>query len=243
MIINGLLTLACLLIPIGAEAGNQQNEQAYQQGRISSDGIGKYYMGREISHVMGHLGAGWLERPSREQEERTDLLLSNMGLKPTDVVVDLGAGTGYFSFPMATQVPQGKVLAVDIQGEMLDIIEQRKATQNISNIETIIATETQPNIPHDSTDIVLMVDAYHEFSYPKEVMQGVVTGLKPGGRVALVEYRGEDRNVPIKRLHKMTEKQAKKEMQAVGLTWIKTDNYLPQQHVMIFQKPYAPLNK
>ena len=203
----------------------------------SRDGTGKLYMGREISHVMGHLGAGWLERPSREREERTDLLIQNMGLKDTDSVVDLGAGTGYFSFPIAQQLSAGKVLAIDIEPEMLKRIEQRKKVSGIQNIETVLASKTNPNIPADSVDVVLLVDAYHEFSQPREVMAAVSRGLKPGGRVILVEYRGEDRKVPIKRLHKMTQQQAKKELNAVGLRWQRTDQYLPQQHVMVFTKP------
>jgi ubiquinone/menaquinone biosynthesis C-methylase UbiE len=237
MVITFLITMALMLSPAVILADGHNTESHYQAGPASQDGIGKFYMGREISHIMGHLGAGWLERSTREQEERTDLLVENMNLKPTDVVVDLGAGTGYFSFPMARRLTRGKLLAVDIQPEMLTLIQQGKEQLNIDNIQTILATETQANIPIGSADVVLLVDAYHEFSHPWEVMESVVKGLKSGGRIVLVEYRGEDRNVPIKRLHKMTQKQAKKEMQAVGLVWQQTDNYLPQQHVMIFVKP------
>jgi SAM-dependent methyltransferase len=227
------LTLALLNPPVSATT----DESHYQMITPSRDGTGKLYMGREISHVMGHLGAGWLERPSREREERTDLLIQNMGLKDTDSVVDLGAGTGYFSFPIAQQLSAGKVLAIDIEPEMLKRIEQRKTVSGIQNIETVLASKTNPNIPADSVDVVLLVDAYHEFSHPREVMAAVSRGLKPGGRVILVEYRGEDRKVPIKRLHKMTQQQAKKELNAVGLRWQRTDQYLPQQHVMVFTKP------
>ena len=227
------LTLALLNQPVSAAT----DEGHYQMVTPSRDGTGKLYMGREISHVMGHLGAGWLERPSREREERTDLLIQNMGLKATDSVVDLGAGTGYFSFPIAQQLSAGKVLAIDIEPEMLKRIEQRKTVSGIQNIETVLASKTNPNIPADSVDVVLLVDAYHEFSHPREVMAAVSRGLKPGGRVILVEYRGEDRKVPIKRLHKMTQQQAKKELNAVGLRWQRTDQYLPQQHVMVFTKP------
>jgi SAM-dependent methyltransferase len=227
------LTLALLNPPVSATT----DEGHYQMVTPSRDGTGKLYMGREISHVMGHLGAGWLERPSREREERTDLLIQNMGLKDTDSVVDLGAGTGYFSFPIAQQLSAGKVLAIDIEPEMLKRIEQRKTVSGIQNIETVLASKTNPNIPADSVDVVLLVDAYHEFSHPREVMAAVSRGLKPGGRVILVEYRGEDRKVPIKRLHKMTQQQAKKELNAVGLRWQRTDQYLPQQHVMVFTKP------
>jgi SAM-dependent methyltransferase len=227
------LTLALLNPPVSATT----DESHYQMITPSRDGTGKLYMGREISHVMGHLGAGWLERPSREREERTDLLIQNMGLKDTDSVVDLGAGTGYFSFPIAQQLSAGKVLAIDIEPEMLKRIEQRKTVSGIQNIETVLASKTNPNIPADSVDVVLLVDAYHEFSHPREVMAAVSRGLKPGGRVILVEYRGEDRKVPIKRVHKMTQQQAKKELNAVGLRWQRTDQYLPQQHVMVFTKP------
>ena len=232
-----VIALAVLLTHIEASADSRADEAYYQVGTASRDGIGKFYMGREISHVMGHRGSKWLERPTREQEERTDLLVSNMDLRPTDVVIDLGAGTGYFSFPLARQLALGKVLAIDIQPEMLSIIEERKARERTENIETLIGTPTNPRIPDSSADVVLLVDAYHEFSHPREVMEGVASGLKRGGRLVLVEYRGEDAKVPIKRLHKMTQQQAKNEIQSVGLKWLKTDNYLPQQHVMTFIKP------
>lgn len=237
MIINIIMTLALVFVPAQTQADSHNTESYYELGTASRDGIGKFYMGREISHVMGHLGADWLERPTREQEERTDLLLQKLSINTTDDVADLGAGTGYFSFPIARQVPAGRVLAVDIEPEMLRLIEQRKLADGIENIDTILASETDPNIPAASVDVVLLVDAYHEFSHPREVMGAVVKGLRPGGRVVLVEYRGEDRTVPIKRLHKMTQQQAKKEMSAVGLQWQRTDRYLPQQHVMIFTKP------
>jgi SAM-dependent methyltransferase len=236
MFITTLITLALFLAPTQILGNTKNNESYYQIGDASRDGIGKFYMGREISQVMGHLGAGWLERPKREREERTDLLLKHLSLKATDYVVDLGAGTGYFSFPIAVHLTAGKVLAVDIEPEMLRLIEQRKSDEGIENIDTILASELSPNIPNASVDVVLLVDAYHEFSHPREVMAGVVKGLKPGGRVVLVEYRGEDNRVPIKRLHKMTQQQAKKEMSVVGLQWLRTDDYLPQQHVMIFSK-------
>jgi SAM-dependent methyltransferase len=237
MIVTIFITMALILAPAQIQADLGNNESYYELGEASRDGIGKFYMGREISHVMGHLGAGWLERPDREREERTDLLLQNLALKATDHVADLGAGTGYFSFPIAQQVGTGKVLAVDIEPEMLRLVEQRKLVDGVDNIDTVLANERSPNIPNASVDVVLLVDAYHEFSYPREVMAGVVKGLKPGGRVVLVEYRGEDSSVPIKLLHKMTQRQAIKEMSAVGLQWLRTDDYLPQQHVMVFTKP------
>lgn len=232
-----LSALTGLVAPASALGDNHETEPYYQTGSASRDGIGKFYMGREISHVMGHLGARWLERPMREREERTDVLLEKLSLKTTDHVADLGAGTGYFSFPIARKVSAGKVLAIDIEPEMLRLIERRKSEDNVDNIDTVLADKTHPNIPAGSVDLVLLVDAYHEFSHPREVMRGVVQGLKPGGRVVLVEYRGEDRTVQIKRLHKMTQQQAKKELAAVGLHWLRTDDYLPQQHVMIFTKP------
>ncbi|MEM1154665.1 MAG: methyltransferase domain-containing protein, partial [Pseudomonadota bacterium] len=146
-----------------AEAGLTAPNEAYQFGPASSDGIGKFYMGREISLVMGHLGAGWLERPTRVQEERTDLLLEMLDLKPGDIVADIGAGTGYFSLPMADMVGEnGRILAVDIEPLMLAIIEERMIEENVSNIELVLATEKNPSLPDSKLDAVLMVDAYHE---------------------------------------------------------------------------------
>jgi SAM-dependent methyltransferase len=210
----------------------------YEQRQIHSpDGIGKYYMRREIAKVMGHTGAGWLERPSRETEEQPSKVVNLLNLQPDDVVADIGAGTGYLSFRIAPLLPKGKVLAVDIQPEMLEIIELFKQEKNITNIEPILATLTNPNLPSASVDLALMVDAYHEFAYPQEVMQEIVKALKPGGRVVLVEYRGENPFIMIKKLHKMTQKQVRQEMQAVGLVWRETKNLLPQQHLIVFKKP------
>lgn len=209
----------------------------YQSRTIHSpDGIGKFYLGREIAKVMGHTEALWLERPSREAEEQPQQLVDALNLKPSDVVADIGAGTGYFSFRMARQLPKGKVLAVDIQPEMLDMISFLKQENHISNIEPILGIVTNPNLPANSVNLALMVDAYHEFSHPNEMMQGIVRALKPGGRVVLVEYRRENPFIPIKALHKMTQNQARKEMQAVGLQWLETKSFLPSQHVMIFEK-------
>lgn len=212
-------------------------DDVYEYGPASRDGIGKFYMGREISHVMGHLGAMWLERPEREREERTDLLIASLPIDEDDVVADIGAGTGYFSFPIGERLPEGRVLAVDIQQEMLDIIEARKADGAPSNVETVLGTEVDPMLPESGVDLILIVDAYHEFSYPHEMGRAMAKALKPGGELVLIEYRGEDRSVPIKRLHKMTEAQAKREMAAVGLEWVRTEDFLPQQHFLVFRRP------
>jgi FkbM family methyltransferase len=158
-------------------------------------------------------------------------------LQPDSVVADIGAGTGYFSFPMAQRVPEGRVLAVDIQPEMLEIIAQRRAETGIDNVETVLGTVSDPGLPKAGVDLILLVDAYHEFSYPAEMGRAMAEALKPGGVLVLIEYRGEDPSVPIKPLHKMTEAQARREMAAVGLEWERTEDFLPQQHFMVFVKP------
>jgi ubiquinone/menaquinone biosynthesis C-methylase UbiE len=201
------------------------------------DGIGKFYMGREIAHVMGYQGAEWLERPERVEEERPDQVVEQMKLRSTDVVADVGAGTGYFSFRISRVVTQGKVFAVDIQPEMLAIIEKRKKQLMAENVVALRSTETDAKLPENSVDVALMVDVYHEFSFPREMMLSLVKALKPGGRVVQIEYRGEDPDVPIKRLHKMTVAQCRKEMAAVGLVWKETKGFLPQQHFMVYEKP------
>ena len=234
-----ILVIACFLLlnPINT-AKVSSSSTTYEQRLVHSpDGIGKFYMGREIAKVMGHTAAGWLERPSREAEEQPSQVVGALNLKPNYVVADIGAGTGYFSFRIATFIPVGKVLAVDIQPEMLDIIKFLKDEKQITNIEPVLATPTDPNLPPERVDLALMVDAYHEFEYPREMMQGILQSLKPGGRVVLVEYRGENPFIMIKGLHKMSQRQVRKEMQAVGLVWRETKNLLPQQHLMVFEKP------
>ena len=232
-----LVLCAAQLVAPPARAGDE-----YRYGQPSRDGTGKFYMGREIAQVMGHRGAGWLERPQREQEERTDLLLQLLALEPGDTVADIGAGTGYFALPMAAMVGElGRVLAVDIQPEMLAIVERRAGAGKVTNIVPVLATETDPNLPSGAVDVVLMVDAYHEFSHPREVMERVVVALSPQGRVVLVESRGEDRSVPIKPLHKMTVAQARREMAAAGLALEQVHDALPWQHVMVFRRTEQPL--
>jgi transglutaminase-like putative cysteine protease/ubiquinone/menaquinone biosynthesis C-methylase UbiE len=211
-------------------------EPIYGTCPASADGIGKTYMGREIAQVMGHQAADWLDRPEREIEEQPRVLIDSMELKGTDVAADIGAGTGYLSVRMARRLPKGKVLAVDIQPEMLELLSAKAKKLGVKNVEPLLGTTSDPKLPAAGVDVVLMVDAYHEFDQPREMMEGIVRGLRDGGRVVLVEYRGEDPKVPIKPHHKMTEAQAKKEMAAVGLTHVVTKEVLPWQHIMIFRK-------
>ena len=229
--VNRLAALAVMGMCIAAFAGD-----GYVATAPSRDGIGKSYMGREIARVMGHEAADWLNRSEREHEEGTNRLVPFLGLAPTDVVADVGAGTGYFSFRMSGVTPRGKVYAEDIQPEMLAIIKQRQAGGEGGNIVTVLGDVADPKLPANAIDLILIVDAYHEFSFPREMGEAMVRALKTGGRLALVEYRGEDPSVPIKELHKMSEDQAKKEMSALGLTWQRTDESLPWQHLMFFQK-------
>lgn len=201
------------------------------------DGIGKFYLGREIAQVMGHLGAGWLERPERDREEEPRKLMKALGLRDGMAVADIGAGTGYFTFPIAAQVgDKGKVYAVDIQDEMLTIIRQKAKAGGFKNVLAVKGKITDPKLPAEAVDLILLVDVYHEFSHPFEMTEAMVRALKPGGRLVFVEYRAEDPTVPIKPLHKMTEKQVKKEMEPHALSYIETLDVLPRQHIIFFEK-------
>lgn len=214
-------------------------QPAYESRGGDPDGIGRWYMGREIARVMGYQGAAWLERPERVVEERPDEVVARMALRPTDAVGDIGAGTGYFSFRLAAAAPEGRVYAVDVQPEMLDIIRRRRAELGAANVVEVQGSETDANLPDACCEAVLMVDVYHELAFPFEMMQSVVRALKPGGRLILIEYRGENPAIPIRRLHKMTEAQARREMEVVGLVWRETLGFLPTQHFMVFEKPDA----
>lgn len=218
---------------LGQETARKEN-YTYKNG--SRDGIGKWHMNREIAHVMGFQGMRWLERPEREKEENTTRLLENMNIKPNDAIADIGAGSGYHAFKMAKIASEGHVYAVDIQDKMLEAIRRKKAVDTISNISTITGTETNVNLFENSIDKVLLVDVYHEFNEPIKVIASIKKTMRPNGKLYLIEYRGEDANVPIKILHKMTEKQAVKEMKAAGLKLEQNIGNLPWQHCMVFVK-------
>ena len=211
-----------------------ENKYIFKEGDFN--GIGKWYMGREIAYVMGYQGIGWLERSEREKEENVSKLIKNMRIKSNDVIADIGAGSGYHAFRMASLAPNGLVYAVDIQTEMLMAIENKKTFSENSNIETILGTEKTVELPKNSVDKILMVDVYHEFSFPIEMIASMKSALKSNGELFLIEYRAEDPLVPIKTIHKMSEKQAIKEMEAAGFKLRKNIDNLPWQHCMIFVK-------
>ena len=208
------------------------------KARHDPNGIGKFYMDREIAYVMGHAAATWLERPEREEEENPKKLLEMLKLKDGDVVADIGAGSGYYTFRMSKLVgPKGKILAVDIQKEMLDIISDRMKKEGLKNIEPVMGAEADPKLKAESVDAILLVDVYHEFEYPHEMTDKMVAALKPGGRLIFVEFRLEDDKVPIKLVHKMTERQVIKEMaEFKDLKHAGTSDKLPWQHVITFEK-------
>ncbi len=232
-----LFIVPCTLSHAQVQAPIPKDSRYELRKEHDPDGIGKFYRGREIAQVMSHLGAGWLERPEREKEEHTSKLLPPLKIKPGDSVVDMGAGSGYYTFKLSDIVgAKGKVYAVDIQPEMLEIIGKRMKEKDVKNIELVRGTETDPKLPDNAIDLILMVDVYHEFSYPYEMTEAMVKSLKPGGRLVFVEFRLEDENVPIKVVHRMAEKQVKKEMEPFGLRFVETQKHLPWQHVVIFEK-------
>ncbi|EPR68166.1 class I SAM-dependent methyltransferase [Cyclobacterium qasimii] len=216
---------------VTAQTGND-----YSQKEPSRDGIGKVYMGREISHVMGFHGVAWLERESRSEEENTELTIANLPINESSKVADVGAGSGFYTFRIAARVPAGKVYAVDIQQEALNYIDNKAAEQKADNVITVLGTEKSPNLPENTLDLVIMVDVYHELAFPKEMLQNIKKSLKPTGKLLLIEYRGEDPKVAIKPLHKMTVKQVKKELEANGFKLTTNGQFLNIQHFLVFDK-------
>jgi ubiquinone/menaquinone biosynthesis C-methylase UbiE len=227
--------IGCLLLSFNIQA-QKLNLKVYINKKPSQDGTGKFYMGREIAQVMGFEGAAWLERDTREQEENTKRAISKMPIKATDGVADIGAGTGYYTFPIAARLAQGKVYAVEVQQSAIDYLKLRSKELKLSNVLVIKGDTTSPNLPENSIDFAFMVDVYHELAYPQEMLQAIKRALKPGGKLLLIEYRGEDPMVEIKPLHKMTVAQVNKELKANGFHLAAKENFLPIQHFLIYQK-------
>lgn len=235
-IATGILVCIGLLCICSCKGQTKETTGDYEYKAGSRNGIGKWYKGREIAHVMGFQGMSWLERSEREEEENTSKLLQNMNIKPGDTIADIGAGSGYHVFKMAPMVDNGLVYAVDIQPEMLAAMAAKKEEGNSKNIVLVQGSEESINLPENSVDKVLLVDVYHEFNYPLEMIQSIKNAMRSDSELYLIEYRGEDASVPIKELHKMTEAQAVKEMKAAGLSLKRNINNLPWQHCMVFVK-------
>ena len=194
-------------------------------------------MGRQIAYVMSHFGIDWLERQEREMEENTSQLLKNLSVKPGLVIADIGAGSGYHSTLLSKMVGDGKVYAVDVEPEMIAYLNDRIKLEGTKNIIPVLSTEQKVFLPANSIDMMLLVDVYHEFSYPYEMALSMLDALKPGGKLVLVEFRSEDPMVPIKTIHKMSEAQSVKELKAAGFNFEKNISNLPWQHCLIFRKP------
>ncbi|WP_339706647.1 class I SAM-dependent methyltransferase [uncultured Kriegella sp.] len=210
------------------------SEYTFKKG--DPNGIGKWYMGREIANVMGFQGMEWLDRPEREGEENTSKLLLNMDIDVADDIADIGAGSGYHVFKMSSMARKGLIYAVDIQDEMLAELRRKKEKGKIKNVTIVKGGDKSINLPKNSIDKVLLVDVYHEFDYPFEMIASIKNALRPDGKLFLIEYRGEDDQVPIKKVHKMTEKQAVAEMRAGGMHLERNINNLPWQHCLVFIK-------
>ena len=237
---NGAVLPDALVYPVFQQDGapNSSTRPLYvTRVNHDPDGTGKFYMGREIAQVMGPGGIEWLDRRGREEEEHPAKVIDALNLHRGEIVADLGAGSGYFTFRVAPKVGEtGKVLAVEIQEAMLNTLRSRAAALKATNVEVIQGSEIDPHLPVTGVNLVLLVDVYHELAYPFEVMTKVRQALKPGGRVVFVEYRKEDPAVPIKEVHKMSVVQLEKEMNAVGLVRVGTVETLPLQHIVIFEK-------
>ena len=238
---NFLVILSLLMSQIACtQTINQKSiiktDSVYQFKSPSRDGIGKIYKGREISFVMDAAGADWLERNNRNDEENTSLAISKLPINSNSVVADIGAGSGYYTFRIAQKVTEGKVYAVEIQEEFIEILKQNRLQKGFKNVEIVKGTEQNPNLPANSIDLAIMVDVYQELAYPQEMLWALAKALKPDGKILLLEYRAEDPEIAIKELHKMSVKQVSKEMEANGFKLYKREDFLPIQHFLVYEK-------
>lgn len=231
LLFSFLLTVSCQ-----AQTTSKTQDADYTYKSPTRDGTGKIYMGREISQVMGFAGRAWLERQSREQEESVSLAIKNLPINASSVVADIGAGSGYYTFRIASKVPQGKVYAVEIQDDAITYLDKKSKELGFSNVFAVKGTESSPNLPENAVDLAIMVDVYHELAYPKEMLDAIHKSLKSDGKFLLLEYRGEDPTIQIKPLHKMTVNQVEKELNANGFKLVENGEFMKIQHFLVFEK-------
>lgn len=226
-----LMALAVILLagsPIRWLAAQQDEHETRPGGTVQ----------RRIAPAMSYVHADWLTRPEREREEQPDRVIDSLRIPRGSTVIDLGAGVGYFSWRLAKRVgPQGKVIAVDIQPEMLDMLEENMSERGISNVEGVLGTESDPRLPEGVAELALLVDVYHELADPIATMGHVRRALKPGGRLVVVEYRKEEPWIPIHPLHKMTVAEVRREIEPTGFEFVELLEFLPSQHIIVFARP------
>lgn len=226
----------CFNLSCHAQTTPKSVDSPYTYKTASSGGIGKVYMDREISFVMDFQGKAWLERQSREQDENTSLAIENLPVTSSSVVADIGAGSGFYTFRIAAKVPEGKVYAVEIQDDAIKYLQDRSKELGFDNVITVKGDEDSPNLPESTFDLAIMVDVYHELEFPVEMLAAIRQSLKPQGKLLLIEYRGEDPEVAIRPLHKMTVKQVQKELTANRFKLVQNGQFMNIQHFLVFEK-------
>ncbi len=233
-----LICIAVSFLFIGGknEIAAQNNNHRYSFKKPSQNGVGKVYMGREIASVMSFDGVDWLERNTRTKEENTMLAISKMPVRKNAVVADIGAGSGFYTFRIAPKVPEGKVYAVEIQGNAVEYLKKKASSLRRNNVTIIKGSEKSPGLPEGTLDLAIMVDVYHELLYPQEFLQSIRRSLKSNGKLLLLEYKAEDPDVRIKSEHKMSVAQVRKELEHNGYRLVQNGQFLPLQHFLVFEK-------
>lgn len=230
------LFLVPLICSVSTYKQQQKPDSTYTYKKPSEGGTGKFYYGREIANIMDFSGSSWLERNSRQVEENSDLAVSKMPINENSVVADIGAGTGYYTFKIYNKVTKGKIYAEEIQNDAVNYLKNKAGQLAAMNVIVVKGNEKSPGLPENSIDLALMVDVYHELTYPHEMLQSIRKSLKPTGKLLLLEYKAEDPKVDIKPLHKMTVKQVTKELSANGFHLVEDGDFLPIQHYLLFKK-------
>jgi ubiquinone/menaquinone biosynthesis C-methylase UbiE len=229
--------IAYIVLTLFAIINSASSQERYQVKEGDPNGINKWYMGRQIANVMSHYGINWLERADREKDENSTLLVKNLDIKPGMIIADVGAGSGYYAVRMSKILTGGKIYAVDVQPEMIEYLDIRIKKDKLANIVTVLGEEQKSNLADASIDLMVLVDVYHEFSFPYEMGKSMLAALKPGGKLFMIEFRAEDKELAIKGLHKMTEEQIIKELSAAGFKFERNISNLPIQHCMVFTRP------
>jgi len=230
------LLLIPLLCSVSSNHSSKQQDNIYTYKTASDGGTGKFYYGREIAHIMDFGGSAWLERNSRGVEENSNMVVSKLPINENSVVADIGAGTGYYTFKIYNRITKGKIYAEEIQTDAVNYLKNKAGQIGTMNVIVVKGNEKSPELPENSIDLALMVDVYHELSYPHEMLQSIRKSLKPKGKLLLLEYRAEDPKVDIKPLHKMSVKQANKELSANGFHIVEDGEFLPIQHYLLYEK-------
>ena len=171
--------------------------------------------------------------PQRDAWQKPHEVIQALALKPDAVIADIGSGTGYFSVRFANMVPKGRVYGVDVEPDMVKYLAARAKREGYKNIVAIAGTPDDPRLP-EKADLVILVDVYHHIDNREQYFSNLQKSLKPGGRLAIIDFRMDSPEGPPT-MARIPPERVKAELASAGYGLAQEHTFLPNQYFLVFR--------